>query len=218
MSLRAILATALLAGLAAPATAATVFDTSSTTLGNQNYSDNLGLDFNVNSAVSVSALGAFDSGADGITTDIEVAIYNLDTALFVTSFVNFNGSTATGGSAYVFKTISPTILAAGHYSVIGRGFNSIDQNFNTNGSGQNNASPISFDSLGGALTNVGSRYGGGANPSAATIFAPLSAFGAGSFVSANSVPEPASWTLMLGGLGMVGATMRRRQSRKTVTA
>jgi len=31
-----------------------------------------------------------------------------------------------------------------------------------------------------------------------------------------SVPEPASWALMIGGFGMVGATMRRR--RQTMAA
>jgi hypothetical protein len=205
------LAAAALVVFAVPALAATqVYGTSSATLGNQNYGDNLGLDFTVNRAVKVDALGAFDSGADGISTNVEVALYNLDTASFVTSFVNFSGSMATGGSAFAFKAITPVVLAAGNYSIIGRGFNSVDTNFNTNISGQNNASPITFNSLSGALTNVGSRYGGGANPSAGTIFAPLSAFGAGSFSA--SVPEPATWGLMVAGFAMIGFATRRRSN------
>lgn len=204
-----LLAAAVLASAAVPSLAAIpVYDTTPVTLGNQNYGDNLGLDFTVNRAITVTSLGAFDSGADGISTNVEVALYNLDTSSFVTSFVSFNGATATGGSAYAFKSIAPVTLAAGNYSVIGRGFNSIDQNFNTNLSGQNNASPIAFNSLFGALTNVGSRYGGGANPSAGSFFPPVSAFGAGSF--AAYVPEPATWGLLIAGFAMTGFAMRRR--------
>ena len=37
-------------------------------------------------------------------------------------------------------------------------------------------------------------------------------------VAAATVPEPATWALMIGGFGMVGATMRRRRLTSTVTA
>lgn len=42
------------------------------------------------------------------------------------------------------------------------------------------------------------------------------AVGAGAPVLQTAVPEPATWAMMLGGFGLLGATMRRRQ-RATVT-
>lgn len=38
------------------------------------------------------------------------------------------------------------------------------------------------------------------------------------FGSETPVPEPATWAMMVGGFGLVGAAMRRRQTQKTVLA
>jgi hypothetical protein len=213
-------AVALLAGLsiAAPvAHASAVFDTPTTTLGNQNYSDNLGLDFTVVKAIRVTALGAFDSGADGISTDITVGIYDLANSVFVSPILNFNSTTATGVSSYAFRDITPFILGPGSYSIIARGFNSTDLNFNTNiDPGINGSSTITFDSLGGSLVNGTSRYGGGAAPGgpSSVVFPFQSAFAGGTFVAA-AIPEPATWALMLVGFGMIGFAMRKRSRVRT---
>jgi hypothetical protein len=37
-------------------------------------------------------------------------------------------------------------------------------------------------------------------------------------LNSGAIPEPASWAMLLGGLGVVGTALRRRSSRKTVAA
>ncbi len=211
---------ALLAGSQALA-ATFVYDTSPTTaaLANQGYGDVLGNDFTVNaSGLRVTSLGAFDSTLGGISTAISVGLYDLTTSNWVTPIVSFLG-TPNAGSAYVWKSITPVGLTKGdQYSIVGLGFNGTNQDFNTNNTGLNDVSPILFNNLGGALTNNFSRYGGGGDPSASTLFPHASTFGAASL--AIAVPEPSTWALMLLGFGGLGAAMRiqRRKSLGAATA
>jgi hypothetical protein len=51
----------------------------------------------------------------------------------------------------------------------------------------------------------------------------FSTFPSGGYVveyslNAGAIPEPASWALLVGGLGLVGTALRRRSGRKTVAA
>ncbi|MEI6419407.1 MAG: PEPxxWA-CTERM sorting domain-containing protein [Sphingomonadales bacterium] len=203
-----IAATLLCGSTAAYAAAPTplVYNLSPSVAGNQAYTDNLGLDFTVNSAFTVHKLGAFDDGSNGITADVFVGIWNLDTQAYVTPLVNFNGSTAAAASAYALKGITPVLLTPGHYSVVAYGFDTANLNFNTNISGQNGSSPIVFNSFGGRLSNVQSRYGGGANPSSGSVFGFESAFAGGTL----GVPEPGAWAMLIAGMAMVGIAARRR--------
>jgi len=195
---------------AVSAQAAPVYDLPSGVVGNQPYGDDLGLDFTVTGAVKITGLGAFDSAADGISTNIFVGIFDLTNQVYVSPILNFNATSATGGSGYAFQSISPFILGPGNYSVVATGFNGIDPNFNTNISpGVNGSSPILFDSIGGRLVNGTSRYGGGANPAGGTVFPFQSAFAGGTLV-ATAVPEPATWGLMMLGFGMMGVGLRYR--------
>jgi hypothetical protein len=203
------------AGFALPASAAVIYDTSPSTgaIANQGYSDVLGNDFTVNSSsVTVTALGAFDSPLSTITTDITVGLFNLTTSSYVTPLVDFDGTNDPTGAAYVFKAIAPVTLVSGDsYSIIGIGFNNVDEDYNTNTTGQDGNSLITFNSLGGELTNGFSRFGGGGNPALATPFGFPSTFGAGTFAVAD-VPEPI--TLSLFGAGLVGAAGLRRRKKK----
>jgi len=65
-------------------------------------------------------------------------------------------------------------------------------------SGNGNWSLYLFDDVGGDVGSIGS----------VTL----------SINSANAVPEPATWAMMIGGLGLVGASMRRRAAKVSFAA
>jgi hypothetical protein len=199
-----------LAALPASAQGVPVYDTPSTTTGNQGYTDNLGLDFTVTTPIKVWGLGAFDDGSNGITGNVIVGIYDLAHLTWVTPQLNFATFAAAPGSGYAYQTFAPLILGPGSYSIVGSGFGPSDMNYNTNISGANGNSLITFDSVGGRLTNGNSRYGGGNAPASGTPFGFQSAFAGGTFL-ASSVPEPATWGMMLLGFGFAGGVLRSRR-------
>lgn len=202
------LAAALLA--AAPVAAVTlVYDTAPTTPGNQAWGGTLGLDFNVNRQIRVTSLGTFDSGKDGITSDIFVGIFDLSTGNLVAPAINLNGTTNAGGTAYVTQQVTPIVLGPGNYQLAAWGYNlGADMNYNNSGPG----GPIIFDSLFGALTAVGTRYSDFAAPGvlATNVDVGTTRYGAGTF--AAYVPEPATWGMLITGFAMTGAAMRRRKA------
>ena len=192
--------------VAAPASAVVAYDTPAALNGNQSWGGTLGMDFRVNSAIRVTSLGAFDSLSNGITSDIFTAIFDASGAM-VSPVVNFNGTTAAPGSSYASLAVTPFILAAGTYQVGSWGYNGADQNFNNNGPG----GPITFNSFNGKLTALGTRYANGPGGQATIPDAGLTRYGAGTF-TAVTVPEPATWALLLSGFGMIGFAMRRRST------
>lgn len=194
--------------IAAPVAAlTTIYTTAATTPGTQDYSGTLGLNFDVSSAVKVYQFGAFDSGKDGITTNITVAIFDRNTGLIVSPVVDFIGTANAGGTAYVFKSVTPFVLAAGNYQLGAWNYNPTDQNFNTMGA---NPGPIIFNSAGGALTALDAQYGllGNEGTIANQADPGLTRYGAGTFVV--GIPEPTTWSLLIAGFGLVGIGMRRR--------
>ena len=93
--------------------------------GNQNFTGNLGLDFNVVKPIIVESLGIFDSNAGAkpptVPSGIQVAIFNRVTGLTVGPTVTFSGTgTIINGDA--FQAITPFILPVGQYSVVAVGF------------------------------------------------------------------------------------------------
>ena len=207
------------AALCASAASAAVYDTAGVRTGNdgnQDYGQMLGLDFTVNvSGLQVTELGAFNDDLKGITTDITVGLYDLTLGAAVISPISFNGTV--GGTTYLFKSLgTPVALIAGHqYSVQAFGYNTGDENYNTNFLPEvNNApndpttTPITFNSMGGWLTNNNSRYGG-ATMGTGTAFAHSSAFGAGT-LTVTAVPEPETYAMLLAGLGVIGFLGKRR--------
>lgn len=99
--------------------------------GNQAWNGNLGLDFDVNSPIMILKLGAFDANGDGFSGTVQVAIFNRDTSLPVTSTATFTGTAGTLVNGSRFLSLSPAVvLPVGHYSVVAVGFNNTDMNGN----------------------------------------------------------------------------------------
>jgi len=192
------------------------YDAPSTTLGNQGFHGgndgpwNLGEQFTVNSAVTVTELGAFDSGLNGWGTEtITVAIYNSANAI-VGSSVAFSGisgpseGTLAPGSAYRFQAVAPISLAAGQtYTIVASGLGSL-QNYDWNAYYNGGNTVITTDTGGGLLSFNNSYYssysGTPALPGNLDPNGPA-AYGAGSF---NFTPVPEAAGFALAGVAMLG--------------
>lgn len=102
--------------------------------GNQGWTGNLGLDFNVTGtrAILVTALGAFDNNGNGFTGGVTVGIFNRVTGTQVGPSATISGSGGTLVNGDRFVAVAPFTLAPGEYSVVAVGFNAIDLNGNVN--------------------------------------------------------------------------------------
>ena len=100
--------------------------------GNQAWGGNLGLLFQVNSPIVVTALGVFNaSGSGTITGTINVVIYNTTTNTAVTPVLTFHGHYTPAGLGFdVFQPITPVPLGVGSYEIDAVGFSSTDLNGN----------------------------------------------------------------------------------------
>ena len=104
--------------------------------GTQAFGDNLALDFTVNSAISLTAIGVFNASGSGmIGGPITVAIFNTSTNAEVAGIqVTFSGSTYSlcpGSLSFdVCQSIATVLLGPGTYEVDAVGFGSFDPNGN----------------------------------------------------------------------------------------
>jgi hypothetical protein len=177
--------------------------------GNQwNFSGALGMDFNVNTAVTITALGLFDSGQNGLMNDINVRLYNRDTQAVVASAAFSPSSFGYGLGASDFKNLlTPINLSAGfHGSIVAEGYGTLEMNGNSNSS---STYATALNTGGGALSFVGSsRYGAyGTFPT--NLENSVDRYGAGNF-RFTAVPEPMSLAV----LGVGVAALRRRVRKR----
>jgi len=186
----------------APANADIVYqDSSGAPL--QDWSGRLGMDFQVNSPILVTSLGAFDNGVlpnlNGVSNNgVTVGIFDVTTGLQVGSSAFFTGTGSyaqIGGDA--FQSVNSFILGPGQYSIVSVN----DRNFNASGN------PNAFQTLnglGGAITfNGPSRYDSITDLGLPTIAdgPPVDRYDAGTFM-ASAVPELSTLAMMI--LGFLG--------------
>lgn len=207
--------------LAGPAYATPIiaYDIPTIEYGNDTWGGSLGMRFDVNAGktISVTALGVFDSGGDGISTGttLYATIYNRDTETQVTttrSFTHSDVGTLLGSDRFKNLT-TPVTLTAGHYMIVSWGYNSSDKMGN-----QGVGSPptpsimhdggglISFLSGGGYWSSVADAGNYPTNVSGTQTNRYL----AGTF---EFVPIPS--TMLLLGSGLVGLALLRFRRRKS---
>lgn len=188
--------------------------------GTQNYGGALGMDFIVNTPISITALGVFDDESNGINLDLTSGIWSRDDGgtpddfiddagidlLLSASFTNADPGDLVGGSR--LKSVDPVVLEPGNYTISAWGYGDGERNGNV-GTGSE-ASAI--DDGGGAITFVGnSRFGPAADPSAFPSSAdggPVNRYDAGTF-EFEVVPEPALSGIF--GLCLVLMFLRRKR-------
>ena len=184
----------------------------------QGFTGNLASFFQVNSPVTVDALGIFNASGTGyIAGTIQVGLYDVTTGEQVGTTVTFGPDTSyTAGGGFghdVFQTIAPQTLAPGLYEVDAVGFSATDTNGNTGFPPE--PGPV-FNTLGGALNFSGYSY---YNGDSSGLDFPNVNNGLGIYdthiyeagtLEASPVPEPSSLLLLGTGLAAFAGMLRRK--------
>jgi hypothetical protein len=183
----------------------------------QAWTGSLGLDFNVNTSIYVTALGAFNSKGDGKVNSgtILVGIFNRDTGVEVTPTAEFSSGggtyTLSPGGFDITQSIAKTLLSPGEYSIVAVGFSGTDPNGN-DGNGTSPASTV--NNGGGLISFVGTaRYTFKTDLVLPEIIdsGPDNRYDAGTFAY-TATPEPAFYGVMALGLSGLFVVVRRRRA------
>lgn len=189
----------------------TALDSTRTT-GNQGWTGPLGMDFDVLAPITVTQLGAFDSGLDGFLATITVGIFDRATMSLVGSSVTLTGTNQALSGQSRFFDVADFGLSPGGYSIVAHGFSSSDPNGNT---GLGGSGPT-VNGGGGLISFVNSaRYGNFGAPFGYPTnidTGPANRYDAGTFTYVAAVPEPEIYAMMGLGLGLLGWMGRRRKS------
>jgi hypothetical protein len=131
--------------------------------GNQAYGGALGMDFDVTAAITITRLGVFDDGSDGLTVPLTARIFDRDSLaeLALVSFARDDPGALIDGSR--FKALDPPLdlLEGFHGTVSGSGYGGGERNGNQ---GVSPLDGLSTDDGGCRLSFVGGgRFGNDPN-------------------------------------------------------
>ena len=166
----------------------------------------LGWSFVVNSPISVSALGTFDAGADGLNVAHDVGIWNSSGTLLASATVP-SGTAGALDSSYRFVSISPLALSSGATYYVGAVYFVSD----SDGWLQD---PLTLVTAA-EITYLSRRY---QSSSGTLVFPNLAGSGTTGYFGGNfqfggsavGVPEPSTFALFATGLGILLAARKRR--------
>lgn len=192
---------ALMSSLSLNAAPALDFSLSGAHLENQSVTGTLGWEFSVNQAITITHLGLFDLGQDGLAESHAIGIWNVTggNPLFQATIPAGNATSLDGKFRYV--QIPDTILQPGNY-VIGAQYFGVSAD-----SRVSEATGITTDP---SITYLGGRYEIGSN-----LPFPNTPSGSGHYFGPNFqvVPEPSSIALFsIGGLVLATGLIRKQKT------
>lgn len=159
-----------------------------------------GYRFTVNSPINLVEFGVYDDGSNGLSTSHTVSLWsynanNSGTLLRTTTISAGTGATLSDGFRYV--SVPSQLLTVGQSYVIAA-------------SNYNGSEPIDYFQPTTAPQITFNEGRSGNNSSFPTDGSQFALAGA-SFRFNAATPEPATWSLMILGFGIVGGTLRRQQ-------
>ena len=187
-------------------------------IGIQGWSGTLGMQFTVNSPILVTALGIFDSGADGLVGTLNTNLWSVNDMVTPLASMTFTaampGTLDAGGmdgSSRFLPLLTPLRLDPGDYVIAADSFSSDDPNANevvqiktwtTNDGG----GLITFD--------ANSPYDSSPGVFPTIPYTNPNGYAAGTFQFTSAVPEPGEYALMMGAAALGLAGWRRRRARR----
>jgi hypothetical protein len=177
-------------------------------------SETVGWTFTVTSTVTVTALGVWDEGADGLVADHQVGIWNSSGTLLVSATVSNGTASAVASSSsdgdwrfestLLDSSAGSNVLGPGTYTIGGLYVAGMSNDLVRSHATSTTASGIAFGDA--------AESGGGTLQEPVTIISSADAGGFGPnflIASPSSVPEPATWALMIAAFAGLGCAARR---------
>ncbi|MBK9257004.1 MAG: HYR domain-containing protein [Saprospiraceae bacterium] len=147
--------------------------------GNQSYNERLGMVFTVTAPITVTHLGAYDDGQDGLALPITVGIVRRSDGFVFAGPITLSGSADPLSGLHRIQSIPDVVLPNGQYVIVAVGYGAGEQNGNSNIGGH----PVSSVNAGGNLTFDEALFFGGTTFGLPTTSFPTpNVFHAGTFL------------------------------------
>lgn len=170
----------------------------------------LGFEFSVLADETVTALGVFDQGKDGLVSDTPIGLWDSEGNLLASTTVAKGANGGELDGLFRFNDIDPLHLTAGVDYVVGAMVTTDTYGFLNFGTGSKGAINPRVN----IIEDRSAGFGHLLFPNQSVASGAVD-FGA-NFRLADAVPEPESWALMIMGFGAAGALLRSR--RRAVAA
>lgn len=166
--------------------------------------ETIGWKFTTADTIQVTALGWWVHPGANLISSHQVGVWSSTGALLGNSIVTAGARTA---GTWRFAATLPFTLTPGEYFIGGRDTASDGDGYMITFGTIPTASGIGYISAASSANNSGFAFPGDLSPAVVGRFGPNFQFS-----SANSVPEPSSWAMLIAGFGLIGAAARRRRS------